>query len=98
MNKAAKIIVSSITGLVLGVATLFLALVAVSAFAFATDGEALIPGVFKAWFTTDNDLPALNFEPSGIGMMVFIVIVAAVYVFGFMQVSNRLSNRRKLGA
>ena len=98
MNALAKIILNSVTGIILGAATLFIAVVTVVGFAFATHTTAFIPGVFHAWFTSENDLPALSFEPNGIGMLLFILIVAIIYVVSAAQIGKKLAERRKARA
>ncbi|NQX27774.1 hypothetical protein HQQ81_10520 [Microbacteriaceae bacterium VKM Ac-2854] len=95
MTTMVKLIINGISGLVLGAAVLFLGLVASSAFAFATSSQALIPGVFKAWFVTENDLPAMNFEPNFFGMLMVILLVAAAYMYIAHQIGRRIAARRR---
>ncbi|KGJ81779.1 hypothetical protein GY21_01510 [Cryobacterium roopkundense] len=80
MTATLKIILSVFTGLVLGVTLVFLTLVAAVTYAFATGTTATVPGMLTAWFTTENNLPALNFEPNGTGLMVAVFIVTAIVV------------------
>ena len=89
MNSATKAIINTITGLFLGVAVLFLAIVCVVGFAFATTGSAALPGVFEAWVGSENDMPALSFAPNGIGMLVFVLLIAGVYAIAMQRVLTR---------
>ena len=82
----------------LGVAALFLLVVAAVGFAYATETSAIIPGVFRGWFTRENDMPALNFEPNGPGMLTFVLAIAIVYVDGAARIAKRLAKRRDVEA
>lgn len=70
-----------IVGALLGVAGLFLAIVAAIGYAYVTEDMALLPWVVTAWFTTEDGLPAMNFVPNALGMLGVIVVVATGYVF-----------------
>jgi hypothetical protein len=96
MTTMLKIFVNSIAGFALGAAVLFLGLVAAVGFAFATEGRVFLPGVLTAWFTTENDLPALNFEPNLFGMLAVILVITALYVFAAFQIGKRVKARRNL--
>jgi len=93
MNRLLKVILSAIGGVAMGIAVLFLALVATVAFAFATGGQVNLPGVLNAWFTTENDAPALNFEPNGIGMAAVVIVVAAICVVATWRSTRRPQQR-----
>lgn len=87
------------TGLVLGIAVLFLGIMLAVGFAFTTNGNVFLPGLLKAWFTTENSLPAINLEPNFLGMLVIIIAVAAVYTFFAFQSNKRLAtHHRKINA
>jgi uncharacterized BrkB/YihY/UPF0761 family membrane protein len=68
------------TGIVLGIATSVLMLITMVAAAFVTAQTVAIPGFFRAWVTSENDMPALNFEPQFGGILVVVILVAALYV------------------
>ncbi len=98
MNAFAKVVLNCIAGLVLGVAALFLLVVAAVGFSYATETAAIIPGVFRGWFTRENDMPALNFEPNGPGMLIFVLAIAIAYVVGTARIGKRLAKRRNVEA
>jgi len=89
MNSITKIVVNLVVGVLLGVALLFLTIVCSVAIAFVTNGQALIPGVFEAWVTTENEMPALSFAPNGVGMIIFIVAIAVIYTVTMYSKSSR---------
>lgn len=94
MMKPYKVVSSAIAGLLLGVAVMSLIIVAAVGFAFVTSTELLIPGVFRTWFTTENDMPALNFQPNFVGILVAIAVVAVVHVLSTIGVGNRVAKRK----
>lgn len=94
MQPVTQTITSVISGALLGIALLFLAIAASVSIGFATNGKAFIPGVFEAWFTTENDMPALNFIPNGIGMSAFIVLTAIAYTAAMHR--RAIGKRRSL--
>lgn len=79
MNPIARFSGRLLAGLALGIAVLFLAVVGAVAFAYTTGTDVLIPGVFEGWFTEENGLPALNFRPNGIGMLVAVLAIAVLF-------------------
>ncbi|MGG7464948.1 MULTISPECIES: hypothetical protein [unclassified Plantibacter] len=85
MSNFVKATLGAIVGFLAGASILFIALVACVGYAWMTKTEVIIPGVFKAFFTTENDLPALNFEPNGIGMLVIVLVIAALSVIGSLR-------------
>lgn len=90
MGSVPKLIASCCAGVALGVSVLFLGLVAASSFAFTSDGEVYLPGVFRAWFTQENGLPAMNFAPNFSGMAIVVIAIALAYVGGSLGISARL--------
>jgi hypothetical protein len=79
MNQIARFAGRLLAGLGIGIAVVFLAVVGAVAFAYATGTDVLIPGVFEGWFTQENGLPALNFRPNGIGIVVVVVVIAGLF-------------------
>lgn len=80
MKTVAKMITALLGGLVTGICLLFIVLVAAVGFAYVTTQSVHLPGIINAWFTTENGMPALNFEPNFVGMLVAVLVVAAVIV------------------
>ena len=80
MTLAMKLVFSVFTGLAMGVIVMFLTLGAVVAYAFAAATTAYVPGLITVWITTENALPAVNFEPNGAGALVVIGAVTAIVV------------------
>jgi hypothetical protein len=39
-----------------------------------------IPGLYRAWFSVDNGMTALHFDPNGPGMLTVILAVATPYL------------------
>ncbi|MDQ0646960.1 putative membrane protein [Microbacterium natoriense] len=91
MSTPIKFVLHVFIGVILGVAVLFLGLCAAVTFAFATAGPVLLPGVFKAWSTTENEMPAMNFEPNYVGVLLVIVVVATLYGYVAFQSGRRIS-------
>lgn len=88
-------VLAVLTGILLGVAVLFLALVSTGATAWFTDGPATIPGILRVWFSEENGTRAMNFKPHGIGMLTFILIIAALYFSAsFLRRSARRNKPR----
>ncbi|PPH21732.1 hypothetical protein [Rathayibacter toxicus] len=92
MHIVVKFVARSITGFFVGISVLLVGIVALIAYAFVTGAEVYLPGVIKAWFTRENDMPALNFEPNGIGMVIAIISLALLYVCSTFQQSRRTTN------
>jgi len=88
--------VMTLSGVVFGAAALFLGLVAAAGIAFVTHGQTLIPGVFKAWFTSENELPALNFEPNVIGMMTVVAVLAGFYTVKALRTGKHICAESQL--
>ena len=81
----ARMVISSLGGLILGCAVLVIALVGSVAFAWATGTRAYLPGIFEAWITEENGMPAVNFVPSLWGMLAVILLVSACFVWVSMR-------------
>lgn len=64
-----SIVGAMLAGLALGVFGLVIACVACLAIAFATHGEATLPGIFHAEFVTIGGMPQLGFRPDWGGMV-----------------------------
>lgn len=76
---------------------MFLAVVAAVGFAYVTATAVHFPGIIQAWFTTENGMPALNFEPNFAGMLVWVGVVAAAYcVLIWRRSRNSSSNDLRL--
>ncbi len=80
MNTLKKLFDDLLVSVMLGAAVLFISCLATVGFAFVTNREAVIPGVFRAWFTPDNEPFSLFFLPNLTGMTVVIAAVAVVYL------------------
>lgn len=75
-----RILLSAIVGIVVGCAVLVLVLMASVAFAWATGTRAYLPGVFDAWITQENGMPAVNFIPGPWGMLAVVLVISACFV------------------
>lgn len=85
MNKSIRIIVGAFGGIAVGMSLLFLGIVAAVAYAWVTTTPVYVPGIIKAWFTVENGAPALNFEPNGTGMLVFIAVCGIVAIVASLR-------------
>lgn len=75
-----RIVLSAIGGILIGCAVLVIVLIGSVAFAWATGTRAYLPGVFDAWITEENGMPAVNFVPNALGMLAVVVVIAAGFV------------------
>lgn len=75
-RTVARGLVLGVRGLVFAVAVLFIGLVATIGIAWLIRAPAAIPGVFRARWSEH----AVLFHPSGMGMLLGILVVAAGYV------------------
>lgn len=82
MNLATKLVVSAFSGLVGGAAIVLIVLMACLGTAFWASTDVVIPGVFAAWVTSENDLPALTFRLNGIGILVIVLSIAGLSMLG----------------
>ncbi|PDQ36209.1 MAG: hypothetical protein B5766_01985 [Candidatus Lumbricidophila eiseniae] len=82
MSNFAKAVIA---GVLVDASILVIALVACIGYAWVSKDEVTIPGVFRAFFTTENDLPALNFEFNEIGMLVVFLAIAVLSIFGSLR-------------
>ncbi|MCH6470980.1 hypothetical protein [Sinomonas terrae] len=73
----ARVVLSALGGLFVGMAVLVIVLIAAVAFGWATGTRAYLPGIFEAWFTEENGLPAVNFVPNAWGMLAVVLVVSA---------------------
>ncbi len=89
MPTIVKAILGGIVGVIAGASILFVGLAATVGYAWMSKSEAIIPGVFKAWFTTETELPVLNFEPNGAGMLIVILLITILSVLGSLRRSSR---------
>ncbi|MDQ4502775.1 hypothetical protein [Sinomonas sp. ASV322] len=80
-----RVVFSALGGLVVGVSVLVLGLVASMAFAWSTGTRANLPGIFEAWLTEENGMPAVNFVPHPWGMLAVILVVTALVVVGSLR-------------
>lgn len=83
-----RIVLSALGGMMIGLAVLVIMLIGSVAFAWATGDRVYLPGIFDAWMTEENGMPAVNFTPSPWGMLAFVLIIS----FCFVWASSR--NRR----
>jgi len=89
-----KVLLQSLTGLVLGVCVMFIAIAAALAMAFSTAGDVVIPGVIRIWRSVENGATALNFVPQPLGIGIGVLVVAAVYIVVWM-LAGRSSRRAR---
>jgi len=68
----------AIAGLTTGTLCLILACGVCLAITFETHDPVELPGVFRAWFATVDDLPQIRFVPDWTGMAVAIAIWSAL--------------------
>ncbi|WP_138419351.1 hypothetical protein [Sinomonas gamaensis] len=80
-----RIVVSALSGLVLGAAVLVIVLVGSTAFAWATGTRAFLPGIFEAWVTEENGMPAVNFVPNLWGMLAVVLATSAFLVLASLR-------------
>jgi len=76
VNNTIKIIFGFVVGIITGIAILIIGLMAAISYAYLNGGQVYLPGLLTAWFSVENDAPALNFEPNGAGMAVVVLVVA----------------------
>lgn len=79
MSDLTVIVTKIMSGLFLGVATLIIMIAAVLGYAYSAKQAVSIPGIFNGWFSVENEMPALNFDPNGVGMVMFVIVIAMVY-------------------
>ena len=89
MSDFVKAVLGAITGIFAGAAILFIGLIACAGYAWMSKNEVALPGVFRAWFTSENDLPALNFEPNGVGMLVVVLVITVLCVLSALRRSRK---------
>ena len=82
MSNFAKVV---LVGVIVDASILVIAFVACVGYAWVSKDEVTIPGVFRAFFTTENGPPALNFEFNEIGMLVVFLAIAALSIFGSLR-------------
>jgi hypothetical protein len=80
-----RIVVSALSGMVLGAAVLIIVLVGSTGFAWATGTRAFLPGIFEAWVTEENGMPAVNFVPNLWGMLAVVVTTSACLVVASLR-------------
>jgi len=76
MPRTARLVLSALTGLAGGAAIVFLVVMACVVLAFAAETDVAFPGLFRAWFSTENDLPAISFTPNGTGMIIAVLLIS----------------------
>jgi hypothetical protein len=91
MLMLTRLVIAALSGMVLGGAVLIIVLVGSVAFAWATGTEASLPGIFEAWVTEENGMPAVNFVPNPWGMLAVVLGIAA----GLVWVSLRRRGPRR---
>ena len=80
MPLGLKVLLHCLTGLVLGVCVMLIAVAAALAMAFSTAGDVVIPGVIRIWRSVENGATALNFVPQPLGFGIGVLLIAAAYV------------------
>lgn len=76
-------------GLVLGLAITFLAIAATIAISALSGAPAEIPFVFSATVGQENGLPAVEFTPNGVGLLVMVGLVTIGYTIMRLRVRSR---------
>ncbi|GAA2564119.1 hypothetical protein GCM10009861_25150 [Neomicrococcus aestuarii] len=61
---------AAVSGVFTGASLVFLVIVGALGFTYATPKAVHLPGLIQAWFTTENAMPAVNFQPNFAGMLV----------------------------
>ncbi|WP_194948751.1 hypothetical protein [Actinomyces trachealis] len=79
MLRISHISVSFVTGLFFGLATVFVLCSISTLLAYSLGRSISIPFVYRAWFTEENGMPALNFMPHGSGILVASTLIAVAY-------------------
>lgn len=79
MSFFPKLMTAMIEGILAGISLLFIGSVAAVGFAYTMEKSVHLPGLFKAWFTTENGMPALNFDPNFLGMLTWIITATAAF-------------------
>lgn len=94
MPLGLKVLLHCLTGLVLGVCVMLIAIAAALAMAFSTAGDVVVPGVIRIWRSVENGATALNFVPQPVGIGVGVLVVAAAYVV-VRTLAGRTSRRAR---
>ncbi|WP_133520235.1 hypothetical protein [Curtobacterium flaccumfaciens] len=68
-------------GIILGITTAFLAMLATVLVAALSESPASIPLVFSASVGEENGLPSVEFLPNGLGLLAVIAVVALLYTW-----------------
>lgn len=77
-----RLIGAALAGVLLGLACLIILVVGSILFAYLTGSSAELPGVFSGWFTEENGMPALSFDPHWPGMLAVVAVIATLTVAG----------------
>lgn len=95
MRHLATALSALVTGALMGLAGLFLVLVAVTTIAYVADFAVWIPGLYSARFGVENGMTALHFAPNGRGVLT--VIFAAALLNLALSAFTRSGPRNQLG-
>ena len=79
MTRLRRIPALFVQGLFLGLAVVFLLIVALCAYAYGTDRAVSIAGFFRVFFEEENGMPAMSFEPNVVGMGIVVLVLALGY-------------------
>lgn len=79
MTNGMRVLVRAVTGLIVGVCVVFIAVAVTLMLSFSTSAAVGIPGLIDVWTSQENGANAVDFEPSVVGMAVAAVVIAAVY-------------------
>jgi hypothetical protein len=79
MKKVERTIDQVFVSVVFSLATVFLAIAGLVGYAFIGEQAAVLPGIFRVWVTSENDAPAVNFEPNLIGIFIAVTAIALTY-------------------
>ncbi len=93
MPKFVNALFAALVGTIGGASILVICIAASVGLAWMSKDTVTIPGVFTSWFTVENDLPALNFEPNGIGMVGVILAIATLSVLSSLLRSRKTSHK-----
>lgn len=81
MKLLPKMMMAAVSGVFTGASLVFLVIVGALSFTYPTTKAVHLPGLIQAWFTTENAMPAVNFQPNFAGMLVLVGVVAAMFCF-----------------
>lgn len=78
MNDIARAVTRVFVGAIFGFAIFFLTAVGLIGYAYTSEQAAILPGIFRAWTTSENGAPAVSFEPNFIGIFIAVAAIALI--------------------